>query len=426
MRKPLFFFLLLFLVLLPSVLTSKGIYESENQTKHISYSWWGHSVRNKATIQVIDEYEKTHPDITISYSYDAFENYHNTLKSQLITKTLPDVFSFDSKWLHDMKDFHLFVLDQYIDTSHLDTQILNQFCRNKNGQLIGIPVGVNGIGMLCNKDFFLNFHIPITNDWTWDTLLTYGKSVHEKNKDSYLLCFPASQWSYFVRTYLQQCSGHDIISEEGIISCTASDLAQVFNFILLLLETETIPPFEISSLYEGELPDKNPFWNEGKIGMMPVSSSTVPDIISNSKVRCSSIRYPIMNNAVDNGIYVAPTMIVGVKADCKHIPEAIDFINFMLFNPQAQSILGTKRGIPMNYYGNKTETDNIVYQIVEQAMSGRSKKESTYNTSADVNALLLSYIHKIGFHKITPDAAAIAFVSDLTAILGQHTANNEQ
>lgn len=406
--------------------TVKELQKNPEEKVNIRFSWWGSDSRHEATLKVMDMYMKKHPNVTIEGEYGAFDSFYQKLQTQLGGGTEPDIISVDYKWVSDLTaQGKMFVnmneLTDKIDMSGFDLNFAKIYGA-KEDYLIGLPVGINGMGYLYNTEFLKSYGIESGDDWTWDTVLENGKKVQDKDKEKHLLYNHADHWVYLVKTMLKQMSGGMLVKDDYTPGFTVEEMTKIFDYEKALVETGTVPPFEEGVLYETVYADQNPNWLDQKIGIFPTSSSLVPGIEKASDFDLATLRYPVMKDAVDPGILVTPSVFFSISANSKHQDVAADFINYMLNDPEAISVLKDTRGIPANDKAKQQLVeegviDEKVSTMVAQALTGAGEADNGPSLNTEVLALLKDYIQEVGYKKTTPEAAAKGFMEEMTDLL---------
>lgn len=408
----------MFILLITLPLIASG--SEEKDKVNITCSWWGAKERNESMEQIIESFQETNKEISVSGRNMVFDEYHENLFLEAGMGNLPDVVFFDWKWMNDISSdlIDLSPFLSLLQSDKLNMEYAYRYCTDNNGVLKGIPAGLNARGMLVNENLLHSFGIDFENNLTWPEIVEAGKSLHEKDNDCYLLFIMQTQWTYFVRSFIRQYSGNDIITDDGKIGCTSDDLVAVFSFIRTLIDNSVIPPFDIAVLYEYGMPYDNSLWRAGRIGMIAVSSSTIYDTEGKTDFPLAVMRYPVLENYVDGGIYVAPSMIIGISRNSKHRKEAAAFIGYMLSDSEAIRATGFSMGLPMTstVIAPKTNADNLAYQMVEQALSIQSRPAIRAVMSPDVEVLINKAVYDVGFNRKTPKEAAAWFMSELDEI----------
>ena len=397
-----------------------------NEEVTLRFSWWGSTTRHQATLEAIELYESRHPNVTIEGEYGAFDDFYQKLLTQLAGGTAPDIITVDYKWVSDLMNqgthfINMYDLTDYIDMTNIDLDFARIYGGNDE-YLIGLPVGVNGMGYLYNAEFMEKYGIEPSNDWTWEDVIENGKKVNSADSSKYLMYMNSQHWGFLVKTLLKQLTGSTLILDDYTIGVSRDDIVKVFSFVKELVDTKTVPPFNEGVLYENVYADQNPNWLNQNFGIFPTSSSLIPGIDNASDFELGSMRFPIMENAVDPGILVTPSMFLTVYNRSEHADVAADFINFMLNDPEAIAILKDTRGIPCNSAANQQLVESgdipqIVSDMVSQSLTAVGLAENGPSLNTEVVALIEDYVHEVGFYELTPEEAADEFLAELESLI---------
>ena len=81
--------------------TENGKSESGGDGEKVTlrFSWWGGDERNEATLDVIEAYEKEHPNITIEAEYSGDDGYQEKLSTALAGNTAADIIQMGPGWM---------------------------------------------------------------------------------------------------------------------------------------------------------------------------------------------------------------------------------------------------------------------------------------------------------------------------------------
>lgn len=397
-----------------------------NEEVTLRFSWWGSTTRHQATLEAIELYESRHPNVTIEGEYGAFDDFYQKLLTQLAGGTAPDIITVDYKWVSDLMNqgthfINMYDLTDYIDMTNIDLDFAKIYGGNDE-YLIGLPVGVNGMGYLYNAEFMEKYGIEPSDDWTWEDVIENGKKVNSADSSKYLMYMNSQHWGFLVKTLLKQLTGSTLILDDYTIGVSRDDIVKVFSFVKELVDTKTVPPFNEGVLYENVYADQNPNWLNQNFGIFPTSSSLIPGIDNASDFELGSMRFPIMENAVDPGILVTPSMFLTVYNRSEHADVAADFINFMLNDPEAIAILKDTRGIPCNSAANQQLVESgdipqIVSDMVSQSLTAVGLAENGPSLNTEVVALIEDYVHEVGFYELTPEEAADEFLAELESLI---------
>ena len=114
----------------------------------LRFMWWGDDVRHQATLDVIEQYEQEHPNVTIEAEYGGYDGYFEKLTTQLSGGTAADIIQYNANTVSDLMAIgDVFVnLEDYkdvLDTSDFDQGFIENFSYY-DGKMIALPTGING------------------------------------------------------------------------------------------------------------------------------------------------------------------------------------------------------------------------------------------------------------------------------------------
>ncbi len=414
-----------FSLALALILIASAVFAQPSTAKDVKlrFSWWGADARHKATLAAIKQYETLNPGVKIEGEYGAFANFYLKLITQLNGNTAPDVFQVDYKWVYDLlsQNRKWFVdmktVGDKIDLSGLDMKYAMAWGSDDN-YLIGLPMGVNAIGLVYNKSLLEKAGVAISDSWDWDDLLEAGAKVKKLGKDYYAAFFNKSYLNYMVKVQIKQKTGNDLITKDYKLGFTKKDMVEVFTYLQKLLDTGTIPPFEEIVPFEMVYADQTPNWLSQKYAICPTSSSLIPSIRTASKFELGVARYPIYKEAKNPGLITAPTMLLALNSRSPNLPEAIKFANWILNDKDAALTLGDVRGMPASKFardvlGANNRLDKHIQSMVEKAIPFTGGPEGELSQNQEVVTILDDYIQQVGYRKMTPEKAADGLMKDL-------------
>lgn len=391
------------------------------------FSWWGGDVRHQATLKALEAYNKKYPNVKIEGEYGAFGSFFQKLLTQLNGGTAPDVFFVDFKWVFDLlaqnKDWFVDMntLQNRIDMSGIDMGFARSWA-SKDNFLIGLPVGLNAIGLVYNVDLARKAGIQINDNWDWDDVLKAGEAMKKFDKSKNAVFFNQPFYMYLFKVQLKQKTGNDIVLPDYSLGVGVGDVAEVFAYIRKLVDSGTVPPFEEHVPFELVFADQTPNWLNQKYAISFTSSSHIPTIQAASKFELAVARYPIFKNSKNPGLITAPTMMMTLNKKSPNLDEAIKFTNWFLNDDEAISILEDVRGLPAVKKARDILMKNGVMEpkivkLVESSLPFSGGPEGALSQNQEVVSLIDEYIHRIGYRKLSPNEAAEGFVKDLKNLM---------
>ncbi len=388
------------------------------------FSWWGGDDRHKATLAALDLYSKKFPNVKIDGEYGAFATFYQKLLTQLNGGTAPDVFQVDFKWVYDLLSqnnawfVNMNTLSGNIDMSGIDMKFARDWAA-VGDFLIGLPMGVNGIGLAYNKDLVAKAGIDINDTWDWDSLLAAGAKMKQYDKGKYAFFYGNKDYfTYMIKVYIKQKTGNDLIKPDYTLGFARPDIVEAFSLLRKLLDTGTMPPLEETVPFEKVYADQTPNWLNQVYAICAPSSSILPRIKAASKFELGVARYPVMKNAKNPGLITAPTMMISVNAASPNRAEAIKLVDWMLNDRDAILTLKDTRGLPAvkkarEILAQEKLMDPLIVKMVESALPFSGGPEGALSQNAEVVSIIEDYVQKVGYRKLAPEQAADAFIKDL-------------
>ena len=146
-------FLLVFISILLAACKSLPIVKNEPVTLKYWGLWESASVIN----EVINDYKKDHPNVTVVYEKKSPQQYRESLQSQIKSQKGPDIFMFHNTWIPMLETELAEIPTNVISPSDISKNyypVVYKDLRNNNKKFIGLPTGIDGIGLYYNEDIF--------------------------------------------------------------------------------------------------------------------------------------------------------------------------------------------------------------------------------------------------------------------------------
>jgi oligogalacturonide transport system substrate-binding protein len=378
----------------------------------LRFSWWGGDERHQATLQVIELYQQRNPGVKIEGEYGGWDGYYEKLVTQLAGGTAADVLQIDQPWLYELSSrgemFMTLNGIQGLDISKFDASFIQNYC-TYNGQIKGLPTGLNGETFMVDTVLLQKAGIRINTEWDWDLLFTEGKKVTNINSQAYLLSFAPDLVRYAIfQKYLHQIVG-GMIDDNKNIMFTEKQAEDALAIIRSLLDQKILLPFSESTLYSGKS-EENPDWVNGNLALIHAWASN-HDKTAAGKSNLAVSSLPIMKNAIDTGILVRPSQILSVNNNSPYRDEALKFINFFFNDPEAVTILATSRGIPPTTTARGILSEKgLIKPLVEEAtniaLSRMGEPWSVWESNSEITQIMDDVVERVGFGVITPAQGA--------------------
>ncbi len=179
MRIKKWFGLLAGLLLLVAVLSTLAFAAN---TVTIQYAFWGDPNAIGVEKDIIEGFEKNHPNIKVTPIVSAYNDYHAKLLTLFAGGQAPDVMRIDSYFMADfMKNKALKDITPYIKRDKIDMNAYYQaglLDNMQGGKYYGLPWGTAPIFMFVNVKMFKDAGIPIPSvDWTYDDFVKIARQL---------------------------------------------------------------------------------------------------------------------------------------------------------------------------------------------------------------------------------------------------------
>lgn len=398
----------------PQTTPPNGKNTDTNDQITLRFSWWGGEDRHKATLQAIDLYMQKHPNVKIEPEYSGYEGYYKKVVTQLTGGTAPDIIQLDPPWLSDLAskgDLFANMNDMkgLIQLDSFDQGFLNDYSV-VNQKLLGLPTGINGKVTLYNKELLSQAGITLKDQWDWNDLLSYSQKLYDFNHDFYFLNGDFQNIYYVLKAYTAQKTGGSWFNSDYTVGVSRDQLVDTFNFLLKMIDTHAIQPFELIAPYDHEA-EKNPNFLNGKIAAKIDDLSEFGVLQSKLKEKAGIAGAPIFAGSKNAGVIVRPSQVIVINNKSKSKEEAAKFLDFFFNDPEAAKILGVSRGVPASIKAQDAlkEAGLLPADLlrgVEIALATKGTPENQVEVNTELIDITLDMIQQVGFKKLTPEQAA--------------------
>lgn len=137
----------------------------------------------------------------------------------------------------------------------------------------------------------------------------------------------------------------------------------------------------------------------------------------NGKLKLDAMRLPVLKGAKTTGIIVRPSQLLAINKKTSNAKEAAEFMNWFFNDPKALLILTRERGIPATTAATKILEENklidpIMAKAIKLAVQNAGFPENDISNNKELITIYGEYIQKVGFDKLTPEAAADQMIKD--------------
>ncbi len=386
--------------------------------KVLRFSWWGGDERNRATLEVIRQFEALNPGVTIEAEYGGSDGYHDKLSTQLASGTAPDIIQVDPETFPQyvsMNDYFIDYLEQDVDVSDFEESYIRLEINGRyNGKQLGLPSGISGGSLLVNKKLADEIGIDFSVTYTWDDLFEFGKRVRAYDEEMYLLCMNKEYvTNLIVFNYGKQLAGDTFCDAEAKkMNITEEQLTEVYAFVERLYKEGVIAPASYQAAYSGDNLQSDPNWIAGKYVAAYTYISTM-DVMAaaNEEATYYAGQLPVLDGATEKGWVSNTPQVLAVTKAGENQEIAIAFINYFFNDPEAQKTLGITRSVPPTRQGREIAKENGL--LSEYTMEGadiaamvNGSPNDKISSVSEAKAILCDAVESLGYSVSDPKTQA--------------------
>ena len=402
---------------------------SDDEPITLRFAWWGGDERNAATLEVIEQFEALHPNVTIEAEYGGNDGYHDKLATQLASGTAADIVQVDPETFPQYVSTGDYFVN-YMDYSNMD---LSTFDENYisleingryDGKQLGLPTGISGAGILVNQDLADEIGIDFTQAYTWDDLLEMGRKVREYDDSMYLLC---ANKEYIVNlivfNYGKQLCGSTLFDKEtGELNITEEQMAELMQYVKKLYDEGVVAPASYQAAYGGDNLQSDANWIAGKYVSALTYISTIDVMVAaNDSANYSMSQLPMLSGCTEKGWASNTPQVMAVTKTCEHPEMAVEFMNYFFNNETAHATLGATRSVPPTENARKICSENgklseVTMEGANIAAAAGGTPNDKISSSEEAKTILFDAVETVGYGATTPEEAASEIIDSLSSL----------
>lgn len=402
---------------------------SDDEPITLRFAWWGGDERNAATLEVIEQFEALHPNVTIEAEYGGNDGYHDKLATQLASGTAADIVQVDPETFPQYVSTGDYFVN-YMDYSNMD---LSTFDENYisleingryDGKQLGLPTGISGAGILVNQDLADEIGIDFTQAYTWDDLLEMGRKVREYDDSMYLLC---ANKEYIVNlivfNYGKQLCGSTLFDKEtGELNITEEQMAELMQYVKKLYDEGVVAPASYQAAYGGDNLQSDANWIAGKYVSALTYISTIDVMVAaNDSANYSMSQLPMLSGCTEKGWASNTPQVMAVTKTCDHPEMAVEFMNYFFNNETALATLGATRSVPPTENARKICSENgklseVTMEGANIAAAAGGTPNDKISSSEEAKTILFDAVETVGYGATTPEEAASEIIDSLSSL----------
>ena len=164
-------FLIIFALILTVLAIKKRSTPKVDSNKEITLYYWGLFEPESIMADLIKDYQKMHPNITIVYQQKKFDDdldtYKKLLNQRLKEGKGPDIFRIHSTWVFDFLSQISFSNAAYSVKEYKESfyPVMVTQCVSPKGDIVCVPLMYDGLVLYYNKDMFNEHNVEVPKTW---------------------------------------------------------------------------------------------------------------------------------------------------------------------------------------------------------------------------------------------------------------------
>lgn len=390
----------------------------------LRFTWWGGDDRHKRTQQVIDLFQRKHPNITIKGEFKEWNGYWDSLATTMAANDAPDIIQMDELYIASYAERGA-LLDLNEAKKHLDTANFDQKALatgSIGGKQYGLPVGLALYSMIANLDVLEKYGVPLPDDtkWSWEDLKNVGEQVSKASGGTVFgVQSPGINDAAGLSIRARQQGGAMFDADAKVV--LPQDVARDYWQYILDLSKAGVaaPPSVTIEKASAGLNQSATATGTAAFGLWWNTQLTALTAAAGG-AKLKLLRLPGETTGKQPGAYYKPSMFWSVSARSEHPAEAAAFVSFLANDEEAAKILLTERGVPANQKireaigGQLKETDKAAKEYLD-TVPVSDPPRITPNGASTLDTILKRHTEDVLFGRTTPDQAAASYIKEIQA-----------
>ncbi|MEZ0164599.1 ABC transporter substrate-binding protein [Kineococcus sp. LSe6-4] len=312
-------------------------------------STWGNDSRLKLTQEAAAAFEKANPDIKVTIENTEWTAYWDKLATGTAANDSPDVIQMDELYIAAYGTRGA-LLDLETVSDQLDLSDMNENMRETgvvDDTFVGAPIGTGNFSVGVNPVLLEQAGVPMPDDttWTWDDFADIAAQVSTALGAQGIFGFDmfgagTAELGSWVRQF-----GQEVFPREGETPVEVDTVTRFFEYANRLIEIGATPPASIQSENTSAALDATLFaTNRSAFHLQFHTQISAYAAASGNTLQL--LRLPAQSAGESPRMVNKASMYWSIASRTSQSENAAKFIDFMLTDPAATTILTTERGIP--------------------------------------------------------------------------------
>lgn len=320
----------------------------------IGFGWWGNQVRDEVTKAVADFFTENYPNITFNLNTQVWNNYWSLMSTYAANNDLPDLMQQDyamlEQWVAagDLLDLTPYVESGALDLSKVPQNIIDT---GKVGDgIYAVCAGVNAPALLYNKTLTDELGIEVPQNITWDQFAEFSRKIYAEKGIGAVYGDGNSENQ---PTYYARGLGYQAFWGAEGINPSVEEMTGYYQRIMdavaegWMFDTDKMAGVNLTDLAQNPLV----YGTSNDVRTWAAFAFSNQIAAFQKAATADGIELGITNWASDDPVksnYMKPSQFFSVTTDSKNPDLAVAFLNYLINDPKANTILQAERGVPAN------------------------------------------------------------------------------
>ncbi len=359
--------------------TTGGAYDPASAGDYtLGFAWWGNQLRDEVTKNAADHFSELYPNIKFNLNNQVWNDYWTLMTTASSSNELPDLMQQDYAYLEqwaeagDLLDLTPYIESGALDISNISDSIVGTG-KASDGGIYAVCAGENAPALSYNKTLTDELGITVPDNMTWDEFAEISKKIYAETGIGVLYGNGNSENPL---TYYARGLGHQAFFGADGLEVTADEMEGYYQRLMdgvkegWLFSTDKCASVDTSTI-EG-----NPlvYGSDNSVRSWCAFAFSNQYAALSKAAAAANIELGICSWAENNpssANYLKPGQFFAVTTDSKNPDLAVAFLNYLINDIDANTLLLAERGVPAS---------SVVAASIKDAVSER---DATYPVIVD-------------------------------------------
>jgi multiple sugar transport system substrate-binding protein len=389
----------------------------------IRVAWWGNQVRNDNTVSALNLYSKEHPNVKFETEFTDWTGYWDKVATQAAANSLSDILQMDYSYIKQYQSkAQLAGLSVFTDSGILNLSDVGSIIESGkiNGELYGIPLGMNAPAMIYDKEAAAKAGVEIRNGMTREEFISIADKVYDATGKKF-------DWAYYdgalMLDYFVRGLGFDLMEEGKLGIASADNALDFFKTIEDSMKKPAHMTKEELTEAVGIGIEQDPL-SVGKNWLAFAASNQLVAHNDGAGKELGIVIFPVGANDKEKAMFQKPSMFFCISKNSEKKEVAAQILDFFTNSIEANKILMGERGVPIS---------NTVASTIKPLMPKANQQVFDYLLdigkycsvisppapvgSSEIASLVNTITEQVCYGQITSEEAAERFFTEGNAIL---------